>query len=71
MYTIVLVNVKRFRALCGFYAIENKLLLLLNNSARSLVTIAIQHRSVDPSIGGAANQPEDPRNQLEDPRNQT
>ena len=24
MYTIVLVNVKRFRALCGFYAIENK-----------------------------------------------
>ena len=29
MYTIVLVNVKRFRALCGFYAIENKLLLLL------------------------------------------
>ena len=27
MYTIVLVNVKRFRALCGFYAIENKLLL--------------------------------------------
>ena len=28
MYTIVLVNVKRFRALCGFYAIENKLLLL-------------------------------------------
>ena len=29
MYTIVLVNVKRFRAFCGFYAIENKLLLLL------------------------------------------
>ncbi len=29
MYTIVLVNVKRFRALCGFYAIENKSLLLL------------------------------------------
>ena len=29
MYTIVLVNVKRFRARCGFYAIENKLLLLL------------------------------------------
>ena len=29
MYTIVLVNVERFRALCGFYAIENKLLLLL------------------------------------------
>ena len=29
MYTIVLVNVKRFRTLCGFYAIENKLLLLL------------------------------------------
>ena len=29
MHTIVLVNVKRFRALCGFYAIENKLLLLL------------------------------------------
>ena len=28
-YTIVLVNVKRFRALCGFYAIQNKLLLLL------------------------------------------
>ena len=26
---IVLVNVKRFRAHCGFYAIENKLLLLL------------------------------------------
>ena len=29
MHTIVLVNVKRFRALCGFYAIENKLILLL------------------------------------------
>ena len=29
MYTILLVNVKRFRALCGFYAIRNKLLLLL------------------------------------------
>ena len=29
MYTIVLVNVKRFRARCGFYGIENKLLLLL------------------------------------------
>ena len=28
MYAIVLVNVKRFRARCGFYAIENKLLLL-------------------------------------------
>ena len=28
MYNIVLVNVKRFRALCGFYTIENKLLLL-------------------------------------------
>ena len=26
---IVLVNVKRFREHCGFYAIENKLLLLL------------------------------------------
>ena len=32
MYTIVLVNVKRFRALCGFYAIQNNLLLLLLNS---------------------------------------
>ena len=29
MYTIVLVNVKRFRALCGFYAIDHKLLVLL------------------------------------------
>ena len=29
MYTIVLVNVKRFRALYRFYAIENELLLLL------------------------------------------
>ena len=28
MYTIVLINVKWFRAPCGFYAIENKLLLL-------------------------------------------
>ena len=26
---IVLVNVKRFRARCGFYAIENKFVLLL------------------------------------------
>ena len=29
LFTIVLVNVKRFRALCGFYAIENKLLLII------------------------------------------
>ena len=50
-YTIVLVNVKHFKALCGFYSVQNKVLLLSPEPPRSRWSVATRARQIHQRAG--------------------